>query len=45
MTEFEEELIKQLDSLPERIAKALGEMARDLTIEEQDLTMEDLEDE
>jgi hypothetical protein len=34
MTAFEEKLIQQLETLPQRIADAMGKMAREITIEE-----------
>ena len=39
MTAFEEKLIQQLETLPQRIADAMGKMAREITIEER--TLED----
>jgi hypothetical protein len=39
MTAFEEKLIQQLETLPQRIADAIGKMAREITIEER--TLED----
>jgi len=37
MTAFEKELIQQLETLPQRIADAMGTMAREITIEERTL--------
>lgn len=37
MTAFEKELIQQLETLPQRIADAMGTMAREITIEERAL--------
>ncbi len=44
MTEFEDELMEQIASMPHRIAQAFDKVIRQIIIDERNLVMEEMED-